>query len=215
MIQHHDSAAVGGSAVQPGSEGLQELKRSSHSRMNGNGMYPSTQQDGFPAQHPSTTADVPSGGTVNRSSQVHPAYSAALTNATSTASSLPLAVDESPGWGADQGRGRPSLDLDHPNPHVSKRPSSGSSANLRQGGCKGAGGHSIGAASRALGNSWFALPNHRQQAGPTAADGAGPVVEGVRSVGAGQRAVDLAPGSPSSILHSHSPRDREFVTVDL
>lgn len=218
-ISYRDGAAAAGQTVQPGSEGLHVESSSALASIGGNGSYISAQQQGGMqqhsaghVQHPSTSGDVPSGRTVNSSSQMHAAYSAALTNAASTASSLPLAVDESPGWGADQGRGRPSLDLDQQNPHVS----TGSSVNLRQGGSKSTSGrHRIGAASRALGQSWFALPNHRQQAGPTAAGGAGPVAEGVRFVGEGQYAVDLAPGSPSSILHSHSPRERVFVTVDL
>jgi hypothetical protein len=128
MANHHDGAAAASNTYSPGSEGLRFESASSHSSMGGNGSYISAQQHGGMqqhsaghVQHPSTSGDVPP-GPANGSSQVHPAYSAALTNATSTASSLPLAVDESPGWGADQGRGRPSLDLDQQNPHVSKRP---------------------------------------------------------------------------------------------
>jgi hypothetical protein len=124
---------------------------------------------------------------------------AAMTTAASSGSSIPLAVDESPGWGRDQGLSQSSLDLDQLSRRVPSRPgSAGQMAGTKQ-----------------SGRNRFVLPSQRR---PGPATAAGAAVAPLLATGG---TVAEAPGTPSigaghhHGVQGHRATDKEFVTVDL
>jgi hypothetical protein len=117
---------------------------------------------------------------------------AEMTTAMSDASSLPFAVDESPGWGRDQGLSNSSLNLDQLSRRVPSGP--GSAGQL-------AGAHHSGRSSNVL-------PSQRRPGLPRAAGAAATSTAGT---------VEEAPGTPPIVAGVQGLRlaDEKFVTVDL